>query len=645
MAQILDWLAQSYRAQSKPLDASRAVNCFAELALQDAKAKAPVSVWGAPGTSPFATLADLSSIGAHVMNGVLYVVGQGFLWRVGSDGTVTNLGAQGAQGRVSIDDNGAQMVWVDGVTGWVFQEGGIAQAVVANAAAGATSLTVCITGTIVNGDTLNIQLADDSIFQTSATATVGPGTSVVLPIAASLPAAVDIGNTVQDTTLTLAQITDPNFFPSFTVTFFDGYFAFVHSGTRQFYLSPLFAIGPFDPLQFASKEATSDLLIGIANSHEQLYLFGGARTETWYDAGNAPPAFPFQRSDGAILQRGIRAVYSIVLEDNTLFWLGDDGMFYRLQGFEPVAVSNRSVEFQWSTYPTMEDAFGFSFTLWGHKLVVLTFPSAPATWVLDLSTQRWHERESWIGANADTSIGRWRVSWAIAVYDRILLGDSQSGQVQQLNDNVYTEFGDVLPLTLIGPPFHSDRRRCFMKRFELDMETGVGLTAGPATIASQYCAQGVEATAPTLLETATGLLSLPATFSTWLFSGSVSLPDNLSEHGLWFSNQTSDTAPGQGGLQIGIFNDTSGSPGKQIVVRCYDATNALIVEAFYAFTTWTSWAWFGISCNTAGQILQVYVNDGTGDQALSPSSIAWSSAHPVAPSSSQPWHIVPSGGP
>jgi hypothetical protein len=645
MGQIQDWLAQSYNSASKPLNRSRAVNCFAEAQLPDAKSKAPVAVWGWPGTSPFATLADLSSLCANVMNDVLYVVGQTDLWQVNADSSVVNLGRHGAQGVVSIDNNGLQLVWVDGVTGWVFQVGGIAQGVIANAPPGQTYVNASVVGTIITGDTLVFALGDGGTFTTTATSGVAPGINVTVPLAAALPTAIAAGSTFQDTALTLAQITDPNFFPSSTVTFFDGYFCFVRNGTKQMFLSPLYGITPFNAALFASKEATSDLLLAIANSHEQLFLFGQKRIETWYDAGNAPPTFPFQRSDGALIQRGLGAIGSIVLEDNTLFWLGDDGMYYRLEGFQPQAVSNRAVEYQWSTYQSLTDCIGFSITLWGHKMVVLTFPTAQATWVLDLSTGRWHERESWIGTNADTSIGRWRVSWALRWFNATLLGDSLSGQIQRLNDNVYTDFGEILPLTLIGPPFHTDRRRVFMKRFEVDMETGVGLTAGPATAATQYCAQGVEATAPTELATAGALVNLPASFSTWLFSGNVSLPDDLAVRGLWFSNQASDTSPATAGVQIGIFNDASAAGAFQIVVRCFDASAVAIVEANYGFTTWTAWSWIGISCDTATQALQVYINDGTGDQALTPASITWTSSHPVANPNGQAWHIVPSGGP
>lgn len=632
MAQITDWLAQSYRALSKPLNSSRAVNCFAETGIQDAKSKAPVAVWGVPGTSPFTQLTEQNTLAAIMMNGIVYVVGAARLWQINADNTIVNLGAQGAAGQVSIDTNGVQIVWVDGATAWAYQPGGLAQQIVANANAGATSIVCAVTGVIQNGDVLNITLGNGDTFATSSTATVGPGTSVTIPLAGALPSAVSIGDTVTDPVLTLAQITDPNCYPSSTVTYFDGYFCFVRNGTKEFFLSPLFGIGPFDATLFASKEATADLLLAIANSHEQLFLFGQERTETWYDAGNAPPTFPFQRSDGALVQRGLAAVHSVVIEDNTVFFLGDDLMYYRLQGFEPVRISDHGVEAQWSTYSTVADCFGLTFTIFGHKMIVLTFPTARATWVLDLSTRRWHERESWLGQNADTSLGRWRVSWVLPAYNRILMGDSQSGQIVQLNENVYTEFGDLIPLTLIGPPFHTDRVRVFMRRFEVDMETGATTIVPDASAELiQYCPKAITMTKVATL-TAAALATLPVSYATAVLSFWIDLA-GATDTGMTFVNT---------GLSLKVQNNTTGTP--QLALTLKDSGGGTIVAATYDFTVWSTWVNVLISVDTSSQQLQVWANTQVAgalvEDELTAVSLVWSSSLPVANPGGSSWQMA-----
>jgi hypothetical protein len=538
MAQVLDFVMQSYTAHSKPLNGARCVNFFPEAELQDAASKSPVGIWGCPGLSPFAATSDRHIRAIDMMNGVVYAVGDRHFWQINPDGRVVNLGSHQANTPISIDNNGIQVVWVDGSTGWYWS------------------------------------------------ATTG-----------------------------VQQILDPNFFPSATVTYFDGYFCFPRYGTKQFFLSPLFGITPFDASQFASKEATSDLLQAIANSHEQLYLFGQERTEIWFDAGNPPPSFPFQRSDGAIIQRGTIAPHSIVLEDNTLFFLGDDGMFYRVQGFVPERISTHAVENAWATYPTLTDCQAFVYTVFGHKMVTLVFPQAKATWVVDLSTRRWHERESWLGTSADDSIGRWRGSCAIAAYNRVLVGDSQTGQIGQLNFNGFTEFGYPMRGLLDGPPIHKDRRRIFMKRFELDVESGVGIPEVAQDSPQSYCLNPVIITKPTTLSI-DQLAGVADNFAT----GAFSVWANLAG-----ADATGFILDGPGfDLEVTLT---------QVVLTLADAAGGAVLSAAYPFSNWANWVNLLVSFDAPNQLVQVWANTTVAgvlvETQLTASSLTWSSALPV----------------
>ncbi|MEK6849120.1 MAG: hypothetical protein AABY01_00970, partial [Nanoarchaeota archaeon] len=49
--------------------------------------------------------------------------------------------------------------------------------------------------------------------------------------------------------------------------------------------------------------------------------------------------FPFERVPGAVIERGLGAKYCIAKEDNTVFFFGDDRVFYRLNGLNPTRIS------------------------------------------------------------------------------------------------------------------------------------------------------------------------------------------------------------------------------------------------------------------------------------------------------------------
>lgn len=269
-------------------------------------------------------------------------------------------------------------------------------------------------------------------------------------------------------------ITDPNFFPANTVLFFDGYFIFDKIGTNEFFFSQLYDGTTYNALDFATAEAKPGLLLGTSENLELLFLFCQNHIEMWYDSGAADT--PFQRYAGGVIERGCAAPGTIVNHDDALWFLGSDGVFYRLQGNIPIRVSNHGVEHAIASYGDVSDAFCFVYTLEGHKMVHLNFPSVPHSWVFDISTQKWHERDSIVGG---ASAGRWRGNVSAQIYGNILIGDAFSGTISILDWNNYTELGNPMRMLAHSSPVHQDKVRLFINRLELDMEQGVGNTVDP----------------------------------------------------------------------------------------------------------------------------------------------------------------------
>jgi hypothetical protein len=269
-------------------------------------------------------------------------------------------------------------------------------------------------------------------------------------------------------------ITDANFHAANTVTFFDNYFVFDWAGTNKFFISSSLDGSTYNGADFASAEVSSDFVLSIVNQQENLSIFGQKTIESWYDAGAVN--FPFQRTGASTIERGCAALMTPIKEDNSVFFLGDDLIFYRNSGVQILRVSTHAIEQAWQSYPTVADAYTFSYTFEGHKFVNLVFPTANASWVLDLSTGYWHERESWDVNN--NSFGRWRGNCCLSAFGKILIGDAYSGRVGYLDATTFTEFGNTMRAMMISPPIHMDRRRIYISTFELDVDSGEGLSAG-----------------------------------------------------------------------------------------------------------------------------------------------------------------------
>lgn len=195
--------------------------------------------------------------------------------------------------------------------------------------------------------------------------------------------------------------------------------------------------------------------------------------------------------------------------------------------------------------------------------------------------------------------------------------------------NTVVNFGGNVP--------SSAKAYIFGKRTYSVLQTVLDLF--PAT-ASLYCATPVEMDGTTFLTLPTGAMpNLPATFSTCAFSAWVFLPSDGENEGFWFGNQDDDTTPAVAGLQIGVFNDATSPAGQQIIVTAFDDTNTWVVQAAYAQTTWTGWVWVAISIDTTTQVIQCYVNTGSGDTALTPATIAWNTTNAISNPAGHTWHL------
>lgn len=396
----VDFASQAYQARSPQLIDQQCINAFTEPTPKDAKT--PVPVYGTPGLTLFSRMGDGPIRGMHIMDNNLFVLSDGDLYEItasevplGIPVDATFIGSTTLGGLVSMADNGNQLVMVDGSAGWIYQPGGVNQVSTVTANTGATAIVCNVQGTITSGDTLEIPLDNGATFTTTASGTVGPGDGVSVPLTAALPSQVTAGALVIDTALVLVQITTLAFKPASTVAYFDGYFVFDAAGTRQFFISGINDGTSYSGLDFATASAGSDFVMAVAVYHEQLLIFCQlAHTEVWWDTGNV--SFPFQRYDAALIARGIGAPLAMCSEDNTIFWLADDGIFYRLNGFLPQRTSTFAMEHAWAQYPSKWlDSSMFVLDQEGHKFIIINFPSGNATWCYDISTGLWHQRESW----------------------------------------------------------------------------------------------------------------------------------------------------------------------------------------------------------------------------------------------------------
>lgn len=270
-----------------------------------------------------------------------------------------------------------------------------------------------------------------------------------------------------------AAITDPEFLGADQVTFQDGYLIFNKPNSGEFYFTDLNAT-TFDALDFSTAEAFPDNLVSVVSDHRDLWLFGEQTIEVWFNSG-ADPNKPFERIQGAYVEVGCAARFSVAKMSNSVFWVGKDasgsGMVFQARGYQPQRISTHAVEQAIQSYGDISGAVAWTYQQHGHYFYALNFPLANTTWVFDTTTNLWHER---VYTNQG-QFERHRVNSHTFAFSKHIVGDYANGNLYELTTDVYSDNGSEITRRRVTPHLSQDLVRIFYNGFELDIESGTGL--------------------------------------------------------------------------------------------------------------------------------------------------------------------------
>lgn len=257
--------------------------------------------------------------------------------------------------------------------------------------------------------------------------------------------------------------------------FFEGYFLRLDTATSSFYISDLNDGTTWDPTQVAQRSAAADRWIGMAVVHRDIWLIGSQTTEAWYNAGTFP--FPFQPNPSGFIEQGMAATFSYASIGDSLLWLGRSdngaGMVWRSSGYSPVRVSNHALEYAMQHYTDISDAVAFTCQDGGHHFYILTFPSANATWVYDITTQQWHQRGMWDSASYQFTASRGL--YHAYAFNKHLTGDRLTGTIWQ-QDVTYPNDANGEPIRRVRrtPHLSQNQSYTFYNALQLEMQVAVG---------------------------------------------------------------------------------------------------------------------------------------------------------------------------
>ena len=284
---------------------------------------------------------------------------------------------------------------------------------------------------------------------------------------------------------TLTIITDADFFslgPSNQVAYKDGFF--VHIAKDKFFISALNDGLSYNALDFGTAEVDPDNNTAIHVNRNVLYIGGNDSIEPFQNIGGAD--FPYQRLSGGVVQKGIKAKFSVVDFDNSFVFLGgginETPSIWRFTGSSAVKIATEAIDniIANETDTQQQNIFATTYAEDGSFFVNFHFSdsvfSYDATASARLGKPVWHERQSRNSVGAAT---KWRVASIGQAYGETLVGDILGPNVGKIDRAARTEYGALIDRDVTTGPLQNNGLNFFINELEVTTESGVGNTVDP----------------------------------------------------------------------------------------------------------------------------------------------------------------------
>ncbi len=294
---------------------------------------------------------------------------------------------------------------------------------------------------------------------------------------------------------TFIKITDEGYPGSISSDYLDSFLLGVEPQGRFWFHSNLADATDYNTLDRYEAEASPDRIIGLAVSQFEVVVFGQRTIEFFFNSGAQTGTFQNRRQS---ITRGCASRHTIQKLDNTLFWLGDDGVVYRLSGYQPQPVSTRALEKSFAE-SNWSEAIAHVWEDRGHKVYYLTFPDGHS-YGYDVITGLWHRRQSF-------GLDRWRLNHTIKWGRDWYGGDYQSGRIWQLDWDYFLEGDQPIVSERVSGVIADNQSSLVIPNAELIFDTGQGPGTTPIVFPPQPTAPTVTGSAPD------GFVNFPYTYT------------------------------------------------------------------------------------------------------------------------------------
>jgi hypothetical protein len=290
----------------------------------------------------------------------------------------------------------------------------------------------------------------------------------------------------------LTQVTDPDLGTVLDVVWVDGYF--MTTDGQFLIVTELSDPTQVNPLKYGSSEVDPDPVVALLKLRNEIYALNRNTIEVFDNVGG--DLFPFQRIDGAQVQKGVVGTFACcVFVDAIAFlgsgrneapgiYLGANGNANKISTQEIDEILLQYTEAQLSTVKleARNDK--------AHQHLYIHLPDR--TLVYDAAATQELGQQVWFTLTSSTvGFSQYRARDMVYAYDKWLVGDPQSNNVGFLVDNIGTHWGEIVYWEFGTLIVYNESNGAIFNELELVSLTGrVALGTDPI-ITTSYSVDGM----------------------------------------------------------------------------------------------------------------------------------------------------------
>lgn len=290
---------------------------------------------------------------------------------------------------------------------------------------------------------------------------------------------------------TLTQVSDADIGTVIDMLWVDGYF--MTTDGEFLIVTELNDPTSVNPLKYGSSEVDPDPVLGLFKLRNEVYALNRNTIEQFNNIGG--PLFPFERNEGAQIQRGVMGTHcAAIFMDAIAFlggsrneapaiWMGNNGSSIKISTREIDTILMGYTEDQLSE--TLMEARVFK----SHELLYLHLPDQAL--VYDGAASQAAQEPVWYTLTSSIEgLSQYRARNILWCYDRWLCGDPTSASLGQLVNTVSTHYDQMIAWEFNTPIVYNEGLGIIIHQLELSTLPGrVPLGADPV-IWTSYSLEG-----------------------------------------------------------------------------------------------------------------------------------------------------------